>query len=145
MEPCPLCIGNEEFSKLEMKRFKFWRVSLNANQSYLGRCMIILNRHLEDYLYIKEKELLELFEISKLISNAIKDTFDAGIFNYTILGNTHRHIHQHIIPRYKTPTLFSDIEFKDDNWGRNYMPYNDKFQIPLPILILIKQEILKNI
>ena len=53
MEDCKYCKTNEE---LLIKDFDNWKIRINPNQYYLGRCSIILKRHLEDFTEINKEE-----------------------------------------------------------------------------------------
>lgn len=138
---------NCEFCNLKgltIKEYKNWVVHLSDDQRYLGRCIIRLRRHLEDFFDINEEELKELFEITKKLRDAIKEIFGAGMFNYATLGNVVRHVHLHFIPRYSKKVNFLGIIFEDERWGQNYAPYN-KFKISQEIKSKIIDKIKKKL
>ena len=45
------------------------------------------------------------------------------IKDYASLGNTFRHLHVHLVPRYREPREFLGLTFVDARWGRNYDPH----------------------
>ncbi|MCL5438382.1 MAG: HIT family protein [Patescibacteria group bacterium] len=114
---------------------------MQEDQYYLGRCVILLKRHLEDFFDINENELKELFKITKNLRDVVKKVFGADMFNYATLGNVERHVHLHFIPRYSKKVVFKGIAFEDKNWGKNYAPYNKNFKIPKNVLMKIKDTI----
>ena len=140
---CAFCEHEGASTKTPIKAYTHWRIELYTSQYYLGRCAIILNRHIEDLFDISEQEQLELFSITKQLRNSIKQAFETDMLNYASQGNVVPHVHLHIIPRYKNPVNFAGITFTDERWGQNYAPYNKQFTIPDTIYPQIKDEILK--
>ena len=136
-----MCNPDGEYKDFVIKKFKYWRVELNCQQTYLGWCLVILNRHLEDLIDITKEEQAELFEVSKKVRDAIKESFHPDMFNYASLGNQTAHLHLRIIPRYSKPVKFGNIEFKDERWGKNYSPYNKNFKIPKEVETKIRDTI----
>jgi diadenosine tetraphosphate (Ap4A) HIT family hydrolase len=119
--------------KYKIKEYQYWTVYLWKHPYYLGRCFAKLNRHAEDFFDINDEEKEELFVIGKELRGAIKDAFGADMLNYAALGNIVRHVHLHFIPRYSKEISFERIRFKDENWGKNYAPYDKNFDIPAEI------------
>ncbi|HRN70583.1 MAG TPA: HIT family protein [Candidatus Woesebacteria bacterium] len=121
-EDCIFC--TKKTSHLLIKEYTYWTVYLNINQSYLGWCEVVLKDHKEDMFDCTEKELKELFTVVNNLRQVTKQLFSPDMFNYSSLGNQVKHVHLHFIPRYSSPVTFSDHEFHDDRWGKNYSPYN---------------------
>ena len=142
---CLICESPLKFKKFDIKEYNFWKVRLHKNQYYLGRCMVSLRRHLEDLFDINEEEKMELFEIVKNLRTGLKKSFNPNLFNYSSLGNITRHVHLHLIPRYKKEKVFSGIKFKDERWGENPSPYNKNFKIPLQAYKEILETIKNNL
>lgn len=140
-----MCSDPEEFKKFRIKEYNFWKVELHGNQCYLGRCIIMLKRHLEDLFDISEEERNELFEIGKVLRNAQIKAFDADMVNYSSLGNETRHLHIHVIPRYKSPREFAGVTFKDENWGHNPSPYNKNFKVSDEVYAKIVEAVRSNL
>lgn len=139
---CGLCERDEKYERLDIKEYQYWGVTLFENQYYLGRNIIFLKRHAVDFFTdITNEERDEFFDITKIVRNSIKDLYNPDLFNYATLGNEVNHLHWHIIPRYKNEREINGVIFKDENWGKNYAPYNKKFVIPDEIQIKIKDEI----
>ena len=134
---CLFC--NKEEEQL-IKKYKFWKVLLNINQYYLGRIIVALNKHKEDFLDTEKEEREELFEIMNKIAKALKKLFNPDLLNYAILMNQEKHLHLHIIPRYKEEKIFDNVIFRDENFGHN--PFsNNEFEIPIEIFNKIKEKI----
>jgi len=102
--------------------------------------MVKLNRHVVDLFEVKEEEKDELFEIMRKLRNAVKDLFKPDLFNYASLGNQVQHLHVHLVPRYKEKIIFENIEFGDENWGRNFSPHGEQ-KLPQSILNKLREQI----
>jgi diadenosine tetraphosphate (Ap4A) HIT family hydrolase len=138
---CPFCNQREEYKKLNIKDYNYWRLMLHEHQCYLGRSIISLKRHDEDIFNCTKEELEELREITIKLRNNIKSTFKADMFNYCSLGNGIRHVHLHLIPRYSKPVNFDGVVFTDERWGLNYAPHNTDFKVNNDTLLKIVEKI----
>ena len=144
MRKCLFCEPDKNFhgytiKDLSVKKYKYWTLFLHPYQSYLGRCWIRLNRHIVDFLDISDRERAELFRIMKKLKKALNSLFKPNLFNYAALGNEVRHLHLHIIPRYKDKRVFKNMVFIDKRWNRIHKPY-ERQKLPARILKeLIKQ------
>lgn len=144
---CGLCQRSEKYTRLDIKDYNYWGVTLFENQYYLGRSIIFLKRHAGDAFIdtsIDEKNELENIVIPKL-TNAISNLYKPDRFNYAALGNEVEHAHWHIIPRYGKPVEFCGMVFEDKNYGKNYAPYDKNFKIDDEILMRIKIDIANTI
>jgi len=80
-------------------------VSIGHNQYYKGYCLFISNIHASD-LHELDRELRNKFLIDMaLVEEVIYVTFKPKKINIELLGNSHPHLHWHIIPRYENDTL----------------------------------------
>jgi len=138
MKECEFCKINEETL---IKKFNYWTILLNYNQYYLGTCLIILNRHLEDFTEINEEERIELFDVMKKLREVIIDLFGANKFNYYVAGNIVPHLHMHLIPRYNHEVEFEGFKFKDEFFGQNHSFYPRDFKIEEDLFNKIKDKI----
>lgn len=124
---CPFC--REEFEHTVVREYEHWTVQLFMNQYYLGRSLIKLNRHIEDFFELRQEERNELFEkVVPELKNALDDLFSPDMYNYCSLGNDCQHLHLHVIPRYSDPRSFEGQEFRDENWNSHYKPYPKDFE-----------------
>lgn len=138
---CDLCKNPQRYIEWEIKKFRLWTVYIHPNQCYLGRCFIVLNRHLEDFFDITDEEKSEYFFVIKRLREGIRELFKPNIFNYAILQNNLNHVHLNLVPRYKEPKIIENIQFTDERWGYNYSPYNKNFKISDELLIEIRDKI----
>lgn len=113
-----------DYSKLVLGVTKYWTIYIHENQYYLGRAYISLNRMGPvDIFEITTQETEDLLINMNAVRQTIRRLFSPPHFNYCALANEFRHVHLHIIPRYKDTIIFHGVEFKDANWGKNYAPY----------------------
>ena len=72
--------------------------------------------------------------------------FQPDLFNYASLGNEIRHLHIHVVPRYKKQRIFQGIEFIDKKWNYFYKPYK-KRQLPNGKIVLneLRRQIRKRL
>jgi len=124
---CVFC--NNDFAEYSIKQYDYWDVQLfRDDQYYLGRVVIVLkNRHIEDIFEITMEERTELFEnVIPSIKGSLDTVFEPDLYNYTSLGNDCRHVHIHLIPRYKTTRTFNDQRFEDEYWNQTYAKNTDQ-------------------
>jgi diadenosine tetraphosphate (Ap4A) HIT family hydrolase len=77
-------------------RTKWWTCVLLWKQVYLGSSMLILNRQCDSLTELNMIELVDMQDCFRLYELALKDTFDATMFNYSCLMN---HGYQHTPPK----------------------------------------------
>ncbi|MDP2641460.1 MAG: HIT family protein [Candidatus Yanofskybacteria bacterium] len=107
---CEMCDRPNKWSNWDIKEYRYWRVGLHPDQRYLGRSLIMLNRHAEDLLEMTQEERGELFQILRMLTDALTKLFSPNKFNYASLGNEMPHLHLHVIPRYASPRQFEEIK-----------------------------------
>ena len=118
-ETCKLCNLREEHV---VRKLKFWTIILSDNQSIIGRCKIVHNKHIEDLMDTNDEERKELWEAADSLQDVLAELFQPDLFNYAILGCKDRHIHLHVIPRYAVPRMWSGQRFDDHLWGQAPWP-----------------------
>lgn len=131
------------YEQYQLKTYNYWTTYLHYNQAYLGRCYIALNRsgNLDPYADTTAKEKTELETAIAQLQHVLTALYQPDLFNYANFRNTWPRCHWHVIPRYQTQRTVHGHLFSDDNWGRNYAPYNREFQISADAFT----QILKNI
>ncbi|MCB9228204.1 MAG: HIT family protein [Deltaproteobacteria bacterium] len=135
-----------DFRKLNIKEYQHWKLFLNEHQCYPGRlCLVAKRENAIDFIAMTTAEREEFFQIAERANKALQDLFAPDLMNYASLGNQYRHLHVHLIPRYKTPRYFAGVEFIDRRWGENYAPYDREFQPGMEKLLLIKNAIAERL
>lgn len=101
---CPFCIENSNgYHSLDLfiEEFEHSYLIMHRNQSFQGRCLLIIKNHYNNFWEIPADVSFGINEELKIVTKSIKDAFDAELINIASLGNQVRHLHYHIIPRYK--------------------------------------------
>lgn len=97
-----------------------WQLVLNRNQNLLGKCFWVLRRHLESVSGLTAAEWADLHPQLTRTTRALTSAFRPDHFNYSFLQNKDRHVHLHIIPRYRRPRVFMDLTFEDPDYPAHY-------------------------
>jgi len=114
-----------KIEKLKIKEYKHWDLTLHHDQYYLGRCVLWCKRNeVTDLLDMTEEEREEFWLISRKIRGAVRGAFSPDLINYASFSNRTKHLHFHIIPRYKSKVVFGEIIFEDKNFGSSPFPYS---------------------
>ncbi|TAL47978.1 HIT family protein [archaeon] len=113
---CRWCEIIKNGSDDEIARLKHTVTILNKNQSFKGRVIVMLNRHVENLSELSEPERNGFFSEAVKIANAINTALKPAKLNYALLGNVIPHLHWHIIPRYED----------DGNWGGPPWPHDNE-------------------
>jgi len=115
---CPLCSPSLAPIILESK---YWRLVLNRNQNLLGKCFLVLTRHVEALLDLSSFEWMDLYEQLASATKLLEESFRPDHFNYAFMQNQDRHVHMHIIPRYQGQRDFAGIVFEDASYPGHYL------------------------
>lgn len=123
MNTCPLCRAT---LAPRIAESTYWHLILNYNQNLLGKCFLVLRRHLEDVPQITIPEWTNLYEQLGRTTTMLDHAFTPTHFNYAFLQNQDRHLHLHVIPRYAQPRQFAGLVFEDAE-------YPDHYAVPAPV------------
>ncbi|MGC4046421.1 MAG: HIT family protein [Armatimonas sp.] len=97
-----------------------WAVVLNADQTLLGRCYLLLRRPETDVTALTDVELSELWAVTRKTKSVLKALWDPEHFNYAFLMNVDPQVHFHVIPRYEKRKEFSGGTYVDSSFGDHY-------------------------
>jgi diadenosine tetraphosphate (Ap4A) HIT family hydrolase len=100
----------------------YWRLVINFNQNYLGKCMWVLNRHCEHIADLLPPEWADLHPQIAKSRHVLTRAFSPDHFNHVFLQNQDRHVHMHIVPRYRSSRSFQGALFTDEEWPGHYNP-----------------------
>ncbi len=81
---------------------------LNPDQFFKGYSFVTLTWHEEELYRLLDKDRKAFLEDMSKIAGALAKTLKPDKMNYELLGNGMPHLHWHLVPRYKT----------DSMWGR---------------------------
>ncbi len=104
-----------------------WTIYLADVQDYIGRCIIVLNRHCGCIPDLHLSEWLALKEITAKMERCYKEVLGAELCNWSCLMNSfykekepNPHLHIHIRPRYKRPVEINGNCYVDEEFGHHY-------------------------
>ncbi len=100
----------------------YWRLVLNTNQNLLGKCFLVLRRHVESVTALSAAEWSALQPEIARATHILEVAFRPDHFNYAFLQNQDRHVHLHILPRYATERRFEGLLFWDPEYPSHYDP-----------------------
>jgi diadenosine tetraphosphate (Ap4A) HIT family hydrolase len=122
-------------SDLIIKDYSLWTAELSDSPTPIGWIYIILKRHIEYFDELTTEELAELRDIIKELRQMLKKALHPDWFNVMQLGIGGRHLHFHLVPRYKGRIRFAGKTFSDPDYGKmltnRYKPYDKKVMIKL--------------
>jgi len=106
---------------------EFWRIYLNEEQSFLGRCVVVAKRHTISLPELTTQEWYDLKEVIKKLEASTTKAFGARMHNWSCLMNDayqenspNPHVHWHLRPRYDKTIDFSGKVFDDPDFGHHY-------------------------
>ena len=99
------CLYCEKNEKMQSFTYPVCELStsdlyLNREQSYPGRCILVLRRHAEEFCELTKEERAALQEDLARVTAALKKLYQPGKINLGVFGDTVRHFHIHIVPKY---------------------------------------------
>jgi diadenosine tetraphosphate (Ap4A) HIT family hydrolase len=105
----------------------YWRVYLDPEQSYLGRCRVILKRHAGTLSMLNTEEWKDFGEAVRRVELILTKAFEPKLFNWTCMVNNSYldedpdpHIHWHVRGRYDSPVVIEGVTFDDPDFGHHY-------------------------
>mgnify|MGYP002533042522 FL=1 len=99
------CLYCEKNEKMQSFTYPVCELStsdlyLNREQSYPGRCILVLRRHAEEFCELTKEERAALQEDLARVTAALKKLYQPGKINLGVFGDTVRHFHIHIVLKY---------------------------------------------
>ena len=110
-EGCPFCAADLDETEewLLVSRSTQTKLWLSKNQTYRGHCsLVFLGRHVERLDDLDDAEYQRFTSDLRGALRAVRQAFAPDHVNVEILGNVVRHLHAHVIPRYRD----------DPRWGQ---------------------------
>jgi diadenosine tetraphosphate (Ap4A) HIT family hydrolase len=125
-----------------LREARFWRAALNRNQNLLGKTIIVLRRHEEAVTALSAEEWAELQGEVAWVVARLEGAFSPDHVNYAFLQNQDRHVHLHVIPRYRGRRRCGGVEFVDPDYPNHYrVPGSDR-RVDAAVLRAIQQALL---
>lgn len=110
---CGLC----HKARWQIWEHPYWSLYLNDNQNLLGKLMLALNRHCESLLELTPDEWMQLRVEVRDAELVLDRLFRPDRYNLMFLMNLDRHVHLHVVPRYRTARTYASKDFEDPDFG----------------------------
>ncbi len=124
---CYSCLHQETDTPDFIFETEYWRIHLNKEQSYLGRCVVVLKTHKETLSELDDNEWLDFKKVVKVLERSLKKSFNATMFNWSCFMNggykqnpPNPHVHWHVRPRYDHSIEFDSEIYCDPDFGHHY-------------------------
>lgn len=125
-----------------IKEYKHWKLLVRNKNKSLGNCVAITKKHHDAISELSEAEMAEYALVSKDVEKALKKAFKYDKIHHLMLMFFDKHVHFHIIPRYKEPRKFAGVEWIDDFNPDPLIQKNPP--VSREVLDEVKKEILKH-
>ena len=111
---CSIVEESNEVARLDIHRSALFVVALNLYPYTPGHLMVFPKRHIADVRLLNDREAVELHELQNLSLDVLESVYQPHGFNigYNMGeagGASIKHLHLHIVPRYRRETGFIDI------------------------------------
>ena len=127
MDKCSWCTLSAEERKWLLMQTTSWSVYMADEQDYIGRCILVLNRHCGCLSDLTDSEWMDLKYLIKRLEQCFKSVLGAELCNWSCLLNSfyksslpNPHLHLHVRPRYKAPVYLNGIQYTDEEFGHHY-------------------------
>ena len=124
---CEWCNLSEKERQWLLYETQYWTVYLADEQDYVGRCIVILNRHCGSLSELSESEWNDLKEIIDKIEYVYKESLGAQLCNWSCLMNSfykneapNPHLHLHVRPRFQYALTLNGHHYVDEEFGCHY-------------------------
>ena len=100
---CGYCVGGEVLAQFGIKicDLNVSQLILFKEQSHPGRCVVAYKEHISEIVDLTPVERAAFLEDVARASNAIHKVFHPDKVNYGAFGDTGKHLHVHLVPKYR--------------------------------------------
>ena len=100
---CGYCVGGEPLAAFGIKicDLDVSQLILFKEQSHPGRCIVAYKDHVSELVDISDAERDAFFADVARAAKAIHAVFHPDKLNYGAYGDTGRHLHFHLVPKYR--------------------------------------------
>lgn len=131
-----------DFENNLVKEYSHWKLLVRKNHVKLGSCVAITKRHMESFSEISDEEMAEYAKVVRDIEGSLKKAFQYDVIHHLMLMFVDKHVHFHIIPRYKESRTFIGAEWVDDFVADPLIQKRDP--VSQEVLDKVRDEIRKN-
>lgn len=140
MEKCFYCEKAEKLDSLmiEICKLKASTVYLNRDQKHVGRVIVALNEHKDEYFELDDAQRDQYFKEVSLTAHAIQNAYNSDKINYATYGDKVSHVHVHLVPKHKDGLQWG-LPFEDFSIPKDFLEEDDY----IIIIDRLRDEILK--
>ena len=127
MNKCNWCTLSDDEKRWLLIETEHWSVYLAYKQDYIGRCILLLNRHCGCLSELTDNEWISLKPIIEKLETCFKVVPGAEMCNWSCLLNDfyksaepNPHLHLHVRPRFKSLFILYGIHYVDQEFGHHY-------------------------
>lgn len=127
MKICEWCNLTDKEKEWLLFESEIWSIYLADIQDYVGRCILVLNRHCESISELNLSEWIELKAIINKLEQCYRELLGAELCNWSCLMNDfykalnpNPHLHIHVRPRLKNPIKINSNYYEDTEFGHHY-------------------------
>lgn len=125
MKVCEWCDYKDD--KWLLHKTPHWSVYLADVQDYVGRCILVLNRHCASLSDLEISEWSDLKIVVDKLEQIYKEQLGAELCNWSCLMNNfykdttaNPHLHLHARPRYKNAIVINGNSYLDAEFAHHY-------------------------
>lgn len=105
-QTCAYCMQKENPALLDRFGIPICELSVSSlilfkEQSHPGRCIVAYRDHVSELVDLSDEERSAFFADVARAARAIHAAFHPDKLNYGAYGDTGRHLHFHLVPKYK--------------------------------------------
>ena len=115
---CPICRRGHPLDVIAELRTTW--VTGQASAPLPGYACVVAKRHVEEPFLLPDDELVAFWRESMAVARALDELYQPLKMNYEIHGNTIRHLHLHLFPRFQgDPYVGGPITMRDHAFTRS--------------------------
>lgn len=129
MNQCGWCNLSEDEKRWLLIQNASWSVYLADEQDYIGRCILIANRHCGCLSALTDQEWMDLKQLIEKLESCFQTVLGAELCNWSCLlndfykkPNPNPHLHVHVRPRYRAPVTINGVQYADEEFAHHYHP-----------------------
>ena len=106
------------YPKTQLKEYRHWVVLLRPKQVTVGSLVLACKEEAESLAQVSREAYAELSEVTRELEATLRRTFRYDKINYLLLMMVDKHVHFHVIPRYRDSREVCGITFTDSHWPK---------------------------
>jgi len=106
MKLCSMCTKWQDEPELRVVELDRTFVLLNRDQFFPGYCFVVAREHVTELFHLDPAERAAVMEEVNAVAVAVASVFKPDKLNYELLGNMVPHMHWHVVPRFRSDSLW---------------------------------------